>query len=45
MALEKTAVARQRLSSDHVVTPTDTNPTIALQQRNTAFNAALAEML
>jgi hypothetical protein len=30
MVLQTTAVARQWLSSDHVVTPTDTNATVAL---------------
>jgi hypothetical protein len=45
MALKTTAVARQRLNSDHVVTPTDTNATIALQQGNGVFYAVHAEML
>jgi hypothetical protein len=34
-ALKTTAVARQLLSSDHSVTPSDTNATIALEHRNT----------
>jgi hypothetical protein len=45
MALQTTAIAMQWLSSDHVVTPTDTNATIALQQRNGVFNEIRAEML
>jgi thermostable 8-oxoguanine DNA glycosylase len=45
MALPTTAIVRQWLSSDHVVTPTDTNATIALQQRNCVFYALRAEML
>jgi hypothetical protein len=45
MALQTTAVARQWLSSDHVVTPTDRNTTIALQQRNGVFYLVQAEML
>jgi hypothetical protein len=40
-----TAVARQWLSSDHVGTPTDTNATIALQERNGVFCEVRAEML
>jgi hypothetical protein len=40
-----TAVARQWLSSDHVGTPTNTNTTIAQQQRNGVFCAVHAEML
>jgi hypothetical protein len=38
MALQTTAVARQWLSSDHVVTPTDMDATIALQQKNGVFH-------
>jgi hypothetical protein len=41
VALQTTAVARKWLSSDHVVTPTDTNTTIALQQRNGVYYVAL----
>jgi hypothetical protein len=40
-----TPVARQWLSSDHVVTPTDMNATIALQQRNGVFYAVHVEIL
>jgi hypothetical protein len=40
MALKTTAAARQLLRSDHVVTSTDTNTAIALQQRNGVFYAA-----
>jgi Trk K+ transport system NAD-binding subunit len=45
MALETTAVARQLLSSDHVVTATDTNAAVALQQKKDVFYAVRAEML
>jgi hypothetical protein len=45
MDLQTMAVARKWLSSDHVVTPTDTNITIALQQRNRVLYAVHAEML
>jgi hypothetical protein len=44
MALQTMAVARKWLSSDHMVTPADTNATIALQQRNGVFYAVRAEM-
>jgi hypothetical protein len=42
---EKAAVARKWLSSDHAVIPTETNATIALQQRSGVFYAVHAEML
>jgi hypothetical protein len=45
MALQTMAVARQWLSSDHVITLTDINATIALQQRKDVFYAVRAEML
>jgi hypothetical protein len=45
MDLKTTAVTRQWLSSDYVVTPTDMNTTIALQQRNSVFCAIRAEIL
>jgi hypothetical protein len=45
MALPTTAIPRQWFSSDHVVTPTDTNATVALQQRSCVFYALRAEML
>jgi hypothetical protein len=45
MALQTTAATRQWLSRDHVVTPTDTNATIALKQRNGVFYAVRAEVL
>jgi hypothetical protein len=45
MALQTTAVARQLLSNDHMVTPTETNATIALQQRNGVFYAVRDEVL
>jgi hypothetical protein len=45
MALQTMAVARQWLNRDHFVTPTDTNATVALQQRNGVFYAVCAEML
>jgi hypothetical protein len=45
MVLQKTAVAAQWLSSDHVGTPTDTNATTALQQRSDVFYKVRAEML
>jgi hypothetical protein len=44
MALQATTVARQWLSSDHVGTPTDTNATIAQQQRNSGFCVVRTEM-
>jgi hypothetical protein len=37
MALQRTALARQCLSSDHVRTLTDTKATLVLQQRNGVF--------
>jgi hypothetical protein len=45
MAVQTTAVARQWLSSDRVGTPTNTNATVAQQQRNGVFCAVRAEML
>jgi hypothetical protein len=45
MSLKTTVAARQWLSSDHVGTPTDTNATIALQQRTGVFCAVRAKML
>jgi hypothetical protein len=45
MALKTTAVARQWLSSDDVVTPTDKNATTAVQQGNGVFYAVHAEIL
>jgi hypothetical protein len=44
MALQTTAVATLWLSNDHVVT-SNTNVTIALQQRNGVFYAVRAEVL
>jgi hypothetical protein len=41
----KTAVARQWLGRDHVVTRSDTNVTIVLQQRNNIFYAGRVKML
>jgi hypothetical protein len=41
----KTAVDIQWLSSDHAITPTEINATIALQQRYDIFYAVRAEML
>jgi hypothetical protein len=41
----KAAVDRLLLISGHVVTPTDTNATIALQHRNGVFYAVRAEKL
>jgi hypothetical protein len=43
--MKTTAVARQWLSSDDVVSPTYTDATTALQQRNGVFSAVRAEML
>jgi hypothetical protein len=37
-------IASQWLSNHHVVTPTDTKTTIALQQRNGVFYVVRAEM-
>jgi hypothetical protein len=45
MALQKKAVARYWLSSDHMGTPSDTNATIALQQRKGVFCAVRAKVL
>jgi hypothetical protein len=45
MALQTAAIARQWVSSNHVGTETDTNATIALQQRNGILYAVRAEML
>jgi hypothetical protein len=45
MALETMAVASQWLSSDHVATPTDTNATMAQQQRIGVICAVRVEML
>jgi hypothetical protein len=45
MALQTTAVARQWLSRNHVGTPTDSNATIALKQRNGVFYIVRASML
>jgi hypothetical protein len=45
MALQTKAIARQRLSSDHVGTPTDNKEIIAQQERKDAFCAVLAEIL
>jgi hypothetical protein len=45
MALQKTTVARQWLSNDHVGTPRDMNATITPQQRNGVFCDVRAEML
>jgi hypothetical protein len=39
------AVARQPLSSDHVVTPADMKATMALQQRKAVFYGVRAEIL
>jgi hypothetical protein len=45
MALQTTAIPRKWLSSDHMVTPTDTDAIIALQQRNGVFCVVRAKML
>jgi hypothetical protein len=45
MSLQTTAVARQQLNNDHVVTQTNAKATIALQQKNGVFYAVRAEML
>jgi hypothetical protein len=45
MTPQTIAVARKWLSGDHLVTPTDTNATTALQQRNGVFYVVHAEML
>jgi hypothetical protein len=45
MALQTMAAARQSLSSDYMVTTTDTNATIPLQQRNGVSGAVHEEML
>jgi hypothetical protein len=45
MDMQTTADARQWLSNEHVGTPTDTNETIALQERNGVFWSVRAEML
>jgi hypothetical protein len=45
MTVQTTAVARHRFSSNYVVTPTDTNATVTLQQRNCVVYAVRAEML
>jgi hypothetical protein len=42
--LQTTAVARQWLCRDHVVTSTDMNATIALQQRNCVFYEVRVEI-
>jgi hypothetical protein len=39
------AIARQGLSSNHVVTPTDMNATNALQKKNSVFYMFHAKML
>jgi hypothetical protein len=45
MVLETLAISRQWLSSNRVGTPTDTKATVTLQQRNSIFHVARAEML
>jgi hypothetical protein len=45
MALQTTAVVRQLLSSDHGVTPIDTNVIIALQRGNGVYYTVNAEIL
>jgi hypothetical protein len=45
MALQTTAVARQWLSTNDVVNPTDMKATISLQQSNSVFYAVRAELL
>jgi hypothetical protein len=45
MALQTMTVARQWLSSDHMIIPKDTNATIAQQQRSGVYCAVLAEKL
>jgi hypothetical protein len=45
MALQTTAIDRQWLSTDHVVTHTDTNIRVVLQQRNSIFYVASAKLL
>jgi hypothetical protein len=45
MALQTAAIAGQSLRSNQVGTPTDTNATIAEQQRKSVFNAVHADML
>jgi hypothetical protein len=44
MTLQTIVVASQWLSSHHVGTPTNTNATVAQQQRNDVFYAVLADM-
>jgi hypothetical protein len=45
MTLQTMTIARQWLSSDHVVTLIDMNATVALQQSNGIFYLVRAEML
>jgi hypothetical protein len=45
MVLQTMAFGTQWLCSDHVITPTDTNAAIALQQRSGVFYAIRGEML